>query len=381
MSRRNPSQQPRPAWLRLLWLASGVAVLALASVELRHRSVAVGGGTARDAPTWIWRDHDLRHVQSAGFYAVKEFDLSAAPADAEVRILGDGEYLLMLNGVRIGSNRFVSGAPIDLYRVERWLQPGRNRLVVELRSSSGAGGLWFELRSGGQQLARTDGSWTIYDSNWRGLFGGRPMPPGERPRLLGRSPLGRWGAPPSGPVRPAFEDALAAAEPLPAELYRIFGADQPWQPFAGRGRRPPSFGPLVQFDFGAERSGYLQLSYREGPRRHAEPSPGAVLLAFSDQPIGEPPWTAQTLFQPIFGSGLYQDATVRRFRYVAVAGLPGIFSAEVLATTAEASLALAPRAAAAGILGVEPPPSSAPVEHEVWRKLESAAGVAVRKER
>ena len=356
--------------------------LLLAGVEVRHRTVLPGIGAEPDAPTWIWRDHDLRHVQAAGFYAVKELELVAAPASAEIRILGDAEYLLILNGVRIGSNRYDSGAPLDRYRVERWLVPGRNRLVVELRSPSGAGGFWFELSAGGQQLARSDGSWSIYETNWRGLFGERPMPPGKRPRLLGRSPLGRWGSPAPGPERPTFEAALAAPEPIPAALQRTFGAREPWVPTGSRNRRPPSLGPLVEFDFGAERTGYLQLSYREGPGRRADTALSAALLAFGGEPIGAPPWTAAALFQPIPGAGLYQDSTVRRFRYVAVAGLPGVFSAEVLATRPESWPALVPRdARQAGILGVRPPPSSAPVEHEVWRELERAAGSAVGKER
>ena len=382
VARQNRTPWTRAPWTRFAWLVASVAALALAGVELAHRAVAFGPGARADAPAWIWRDHDLRHVQAAGFYAVKEVDLADLPLAAEVSILGDAEYVLTLNGTRIGSNRYGAGATLDRYRVERWLTRGRNRLVVELRSPSGAGGVWFELRAAGQQLVRSDLSWTIYDTHWRGLYARRPMPAGDRPRLLGRSPLGRWGSPASGPERPAFESALAAAEPLEDESYRISGMAGPWQTSAGRGRRPPSLGQLVEFDFGVERTGYLQLSYREPPSRRSEPRQSAVLVAFGQQPIGEPPWAADTLFQPISGAGLYQESTVRRFRYAAVAGLPGIFKAEVLATTEAGWRALAPaEPSARGVFGVRPPPSSAPVEHEVWRELERTAGFAVGKER
>lgn len=355
-------------------------VLACAVVELRHRTAAFGSDA--DAPTWIWRTHDLRHVQAAGFFAVKELELVEVPAEAEVRILGDAEYLLMINGARIGSNRYATGATLDRYRVERWLVPGRNRLVVELRSPSGAGGLSFELLADGQQLVRSDGSWTIHEAHWRGLLGDRPLIPGERPRLLGRSPLGRWGRPEPGPERPVFESSLASPEPIAAELFRVPSAEGIWQRTAGRGRRPPNMGPLVEFDFGVERTGYLQLAFREGPGRREEAGTSAVLLAFSNEPIGEAPWSATALFRPIPGAGLYQDSTLRRFRYVAVAGLPGVFSAEVLATSEAFWAALAPRAAPeVGILGVRPPRSSAPVEHEVWRELERAPGGVVGKDR
>ena len=82
----------------------------------------------------------------------------------------------------------------------------------------------------------------------------------------------------------------------------------------------------------------LMRGYASGERTAAV----RALLAFGGEPIGAPPWTAAALFRPIPGAGPYQDSTVRRFRYVAVAGLPGVFSAEVLATRPESWPALAP---------------------------------------
>jgi hypothetical protein len=361
---------------------AALATLALAAVELRHRSAIPVFGSGPEAPIWIWRNHDLRHVQAAGFYAIKEVELSAVPAEAEIRILGDAEYILTLNGTRIGSNRYLSGATLDRYRVERWLQTGRNRLVVELRSPTGAGGFWLELRGAGEPLARSDGSWTIYQGHWRGLYGRRPMPPGGQPRLLGRSPLGRWGSPGSGPLRPVFEEVLDAQDPLAAVSWRPSGSSGPWQPLARPIRRPRSLGPLAEFDFGVERTGYLQLAYRQEGERSFEPGPSAALVAFSDEPIGARRWTADLVFHPIPGSGLFQDSTARRFRYVAVAALPGVFSAEVLAIDEAGWSALHPRETeAAGVLGIRPPPSSAPVEHEVWRELQRSPGFVVGKER
>ncbi len=344
--------------------------------------MALGPGADVDAPTWIWRDHDLRHVQVAGFYAVKELDLVEAPAEAEIRILGDAEYILTLNGACVGSNRYRAGAALDSYRVERELRPGRNRLVVELRSPSGAGGLWFELRAGGQQLVRSDGSWTIYESRWDGLFGDRPLPPGRPPRRLGRSPLGRWGNPQAGPLRPTFAEVRLATSPLTAQLFRRSATESPWQTTGEVRRRQPGLGPLVEFDFGAERTGYLWLAYREASGGHVSAATSTVLVAFGERPIGAPPWAADALFRPIPGAGSYQDSTPRKFRYVAVAGLPGILRARVLPTTEAGWQALAPGGPnGGGVFGVRPPRSGSPVEHEVWRELERAAGFAVGKKR
>ncbi|MEO8277064.1 MAG: hypothetical protein ABI639_12695 [Thermoanaerobaculia bacterium] len=359
------------------WVAAAVT-LWLAGVEIRHRVF----GPGPDAPTWIWRDHDLRHVQAADFFAVKEIELASRPPEAEIRILGDSEYILSVNGVRVGSNRYRAGAALDRYNVQDWLVAGRNRLVVELRSPDGAGGFWCELLAGGQQLIRSDATWTIYETSWRGLDGRKPLPPGERPRALGRSPLGRWGEPQPGPLRENFQAALAADEPVPAAAARIHGEHAIWQKLRARSRQAPNLGPLVEFDFGVERTGYLQLRYREAAGERPEGGASPVLLDFGTEPIGAPPWVAQSLFQPVPGAGLYQDSLPRRFRYVSVAGLPGVFRAEVLPVTERAWQELkAPAAPPGGVFGVRPPPSSAPVEHEVWRELERTAGLAVRKER
>ena len=380
VSRRKPPRSVPTSWRVRLAVAAGALLLGLlAVVEVRHRTVAFGTRADRDAPVWIWRDHDLRHVQAAGFYAVKEFDLVAAPAEAEVEILGDSEYILLLNGTRVGSNRFRSGAALDRYRVENLLSPGRNRIVVESRSPTGAGGLRCELRAGGQQLVRSDGSWTLYETNWRGIFGDRPLVPGLPARLLGRSPLGRWGSPSVGSERPTFESVLADPEPVSARRVRSLADGGPFKRSAGRNRRPASYGDLVEFDFGGEVTGYLQLVYREEGGRTSE-DPSAVLLRFGDEPVAELPFRADAIFQPIRGAGLYQDAVLRKFRYVAVAALPGVFGAEVLLVQPAAWSALAPSATPdAGILGVPPPPSGATVENEVWRKLERAPRVAVGK--
>jgi hypothetical protein len=339
------------------------------------------GETAR-APQWIWRNHDLRHVQAAAFYAVRELELDRIDGPVIARVQADEEYVLSLNGSRIGSGRRGPEPEGDEYDVTPWLHAGKNRFVAEVHSSTGAGGFWFELVDRSGPLARSDGDWTIFRGEWRGLFRGGAMLPGEPPLVLGASPVGRWPVATHFRRMEPFEAELAAPAPVPAVSWRTWGSEGAWTPVQERQRRPPSFGPLVEIDFGAPRTGYLQLAFRSSAARNDLPA----LVFFSLEPLAAPPIDSDLAFRPIPGRNLYQDTTPRQFRYVAVAGLTGLFSAEVLAIRPEAfrafAMAESARGRPRGVFGVEPPPRlRSPVENEVWRELERTAGVALRKSR
>ena len=364
-----PGAPPRPALRRL----SGLLSLLLAIVSCASPEEGAGG---RSGPSWIWRDHDLRHVEAAAFYLVRDFDLGAMPREATIRIVGDEEYILTLNEHRIGSRRWRMGEPGDEFDVTPVLTGGRNRLIVEMRSATGSGGMWLDLVADGRELLRSDSSWSWYEDAPRGLFGGFGIPAGARPLVYGPGPLGRWGAVAEFVRRPLFESVLEDPEPIPALFTRDWTGSAPWQPVESRSRRPPSLGPLVEVDFGEERFGYLQLAYR-GATRGVD---GPVLVRFGRVPLSTPPVQADLMFRPIPGRNLYQDATPRRFRYVGVAALPGLFEADVRAIRGEVGEELGSPESwrpVRGILGVRPPRSRSPVENEVWRELERATGLRV----
>ncbi len=289
----------------------------------------------------------------------------------------------MLNGARIGSNRYDSGAPLDRYRVERWLVPGRNRLVVELRSPSGAGGFWFELSAGGQQLARSDGSWTIYETTGGASSAIARCRPASARRLLGRSPLGRWGSPAPGPERPTFETALAAAGAdsgrAPPDLRRARAlARRPAAP--GAGRRAGAAG-RVRLRRRTDRLSAALLSRRAGPAgRHATlgRAPGLRRTSRSARRRGP--------LRRCSGRSRAPGSTrIRRCADSAMWRSPACPESSAPRSSRRGRnpgrrSRRAPRAEL-GIFGVRPPPSSAPVEHEVWRELERAAGSTVGKDR
>lgn len=374
-SRPVPGRVRQPTLRRL----GGSLPLVLLLLAACGRS-ATQGGEAGSPPHWIWRNHDLRHVEAAAFYLVREFELGAAPRASQLRLVADESYVLFLNERRVGSGRWRSGRPGDSYEVAPLLRPGRNRLIAELHSATGAGGFWLDLVADGLQVVRSDGDWVLYRGAWRGLFRYGQMPDGEPPLDLGAGPLGRWGELETFAHRPNFEETLADAEPVPATSARDWGSEAAWQSLSEPSRRSPSLGPLVEIDFGEERVGYLQLAYRDSGRDVDPPA----LIRFGVEPLPAPPTEADLVFRPIPGRNLFQDETPRRFRYVAVAGLPGLFGVEVLTVREEAMATLdakAPARPELGVFGVRPPRSRSPVENEIWRELERSAGLRIRKDR
>ncbi len=204
------------------WLAAGLLVLVLA-LAAQLRPVL----RARSLPTrsaeWIWQPFDARDHTPAAFFAARDFHLAAPPPRARLLITADEAYIVTLNGKRIGAGAFSPdqppgpppgrrGAPLDVYEVGPLLLPGGNRLLVELRSARGAGGLLASLidEATGRQLVGTDERWRILPRHEEGLARGwLPIGGGVPALVWGYPPIGRWGLPRAGaPPRPLLTEQL-----------------------------------------------------------------------------------------------------------------------------------------------------------------------------
>src|SRR5579863_10357381 len=217
---------------RWLWsLAAAFAAVAGLTLLLRGGRWVVahlGGGTG--AAQWIWVAHDRRQTQPLAFYAARDFTLaSPPPARARLLALGDPEYVLYLNGKRVGAGGWRPGARLDEYEVGPLLRPGGNRLLAELRSADGAGGFLASLveAASGRALVGTDGAWRIFPRHRLGLLRGwlpadpasaamlaSAAGPGEAAICWGRPPVGRWGRVLPAAPRPVFAE-LTGGRRLP----------------------------------------------------------------------------------------------------------------------------------------------------------------------
>ncbi|MDX2000781.1 MAG: hypothetical protein SF066_23915 [Thermoanaerobaculia bacterium] len=364
--------EPRHPLARRVLLMALVA-FGLGFGEAGWRAVRASGQVTQSA-RWIWAaDQNVRDQAPQAFYLVRDFSLAAGPVqapNATLLVAGDEEYVLWLNGQRVGSSRF-RGMPLDAFAVGPLLVPGGNRLVAEVRSRRSAGGFLLSLLDApaGRPLVVTDRTWRVQREARPGLIEGwLPVQPagtvasepplgvaGEEPVEWGSPPTGRWGEPQepaAGAERVLWRDRLAMELTVPGAR-------------AGQGRAGSQ-----RFDFGREVVGYLTLRFASRPPETG-PAAALVALALDDPPdlaAGSPTTTIAVV--PA-GGRVWRDATVRRFRHVEVFG----------AVAAEASLAdpvLEPFAAGAwatqepaprGLAGVVPPPTRAPIEDTLRREL------------
>ena len=206
-----PVARPTTRGLLLMVLATAALLAAERGLEALRSA-----GVASPDACWIWLEDptpeiegrspaDPRSIEPIAFFAAQGIDLDEADiaalrqgeAQAWLEISADESYVVYLNGQWLGSNGFVQGAPIDRYDVGRWLLPGPNRLVVELRGQRGVGGLLADLQlvasDKSRTLIATNGDWKLYRQFHRDLFHRRNWPDGaESPVVWAHPPTGRW---------------------------------------------------------------------------------------------------------------------------------------------------------------------------------------------
>lgn len=361
----------------LLVLAMGLlaGVSRAVSAVMARLTLPTGGAE------WIWVERSRTDRTPSAFYAVRDFELDDPPARARLMILADPEYILTLNGKRVGAGRYPTGAPearLDVYEVGDLLLPGGNRLLVELRSDRGAGGLLAVIQDPeGKTLVRSDGEWRIVKRHHIGLIrgwlplgtaggasGGLETEPAFR---WGPPPTGRWGEPTIGKVRPRLLE-LIQDQPLAAT--RVPAPSIPLLP-------PSSARHLALFDFGREVTGYLNLQMPAGDGLRK-----ALLYTGSEppDPLRQRPAGAVLA---LTGRRSWMDTQPRRFRYALVVGdRPA--AARVLPVDPKAADGLfadGNERKVEGVFGIDPPRLRTPVEDEVWRELQSVPGVGRRKDR
>ncbi len=339
-----------------------MAVLALGlALTAASRFAARWPEPGHDAD-WIWAEGDYRDGQPISFYAARDVELPA-PAPARVTIVADETYLLYVNGHRIGAGSYGSEARLDVYDVGDFLDAGWNRILVELRSSRGGGGLLARLELGDGTTVATDRSWRIFRRHEDGIVRGwSDLESGEAPKVWGRAPTGRWRL---RGLR--HREVLFQRFPPPEHrrpLRHQLRHDAEWSPLDPSQRRIPALGPQQIYDWGTEVEGILSFDLRSGDGK-----PGLLYVSTEvPDPTEQQP---DAYIVPVPGRRWWQDAHPRRFRYALIAGAEPRSRIEVDLLGDSTGWTDVPNHD--GVFGIQPPRSYSSTEEAVWDRLTAEA--------
>jgi hypothetical protein len=143
---------------------------------------------------WIWAHHNMSANEPLAFFAAREFELPPNRIYTRLKLLGDPEYTLYVNGQEVAGRRVGEERALDYYDLSPLVKTGSNRIVVAVRAPQGAGGLLaaLDIAPETENWMVTDGQWKIY-RQWDPLIlqfdiAGR----WERPAIVGEPPIGRW---------------------------------------------------------------------------------------------------------------------------------------------------------------------------------------------
>jgi len=358
---------------------SGVVVVGLAALAAFDRwwLPSLRRGSGMPAAQWIWAPGDWRHPRTLGFFAAADVWLEKPVTAAKLNLTADEEFVVWVNGSRAGSGRYDRGRSMASFDLSHLLGPGGNRIVAELRSSRGAGGLLAWLEVDGRILARSGPDWRLFHDSRPGLLRGwLPLESGEAPQIWGEAPMARWAGLTAGESAAAvFADRLVEPVAVEAALGVHLSAsgpaiaDAPPQAAGRWGRQWSQSAPLPQLlgavalDWEREITGYVELDFV---------GDGDALLFTSSVGLPDPArLTAATVIVRVAGQSVWRDSVPRRFRYLIVAGEPRLVGARAYETSEPAWAATPP----AALLGVPRPPLRPAVEDKLRREFQGFAGL------
>lgn len=183
----------RPAPAALVALAAALVACGAALALVRARGAAA---SATGRAEWIWYTSRVPRPAALRFYATREFSLARAPSRASARLFVDREYVLFVNGVRVGSGEQRPGDSLAVRDLTGLLRPGVNRIAIEAASPSGIGGILFALNVDGavDDAAASGAAWRVDLDAGSIERGGR-----YRPVVWGPPPQYPWSYPKENP--------------------------------------------------------------------------------------------------------------------------------------------------------------------------------------
>jgi len=360
-----------------MWLALLLALGALVSLQAVLQRILEAYVLPTRQAQWIWITEGEVEPGPVAFYAVRDFDLSQLPKQATLTTTADEEALVFLNAVPVGGSRYRNGQSLKQYDVLEALEVGTNRLMVEVRSVRGIGGLLLYLDAIGAEEKTsivTDGDWQIFRQPEDALFDVTlPLPHGEAPTVWGPAPVGRWLVTGQPQTIPTIAELRTTQGALGAERFRLPADNRRWQQLGKTDRSSAPLGHWVTFDFGQEVMAYLALRF---PSQSPEDSQTMGLLYLGSQPriLNRSRAERHVVIMP--GQRIWLDAKPRRFRYASYVGLTPVSGADAYSVDgARADEIWATGHVTTGAFGLPVGQLGPSLEDIVWRELHGLTSV------
>ena len=260
-------------------MAAAFAVHAFWERELSHLT-----GPAR----WIWVTNELDEVHPQAALFVASLRLDAPPRGALLKVCGDREYVVYVNGTAAACGWSRPGFRLDLFDVGHLLRQGENVIAAEVRSPTPVGGLLLALDVAGvgRNVLVSGPAFAV-----RPHFSLAAHAPSDAPVPVdwGRPPRFPWGYPKPLSHPRTLDEALVedpvrvaagAIRALPGggwELplpHPVFG--YLWLEFAGGGAAYVATTAGAPGDLRALRDGAQPVVRVDGQRRWLDPEPRLI---------------------------------------------------------------------------------------------------------
>ncbi len=164
---------------------------------------------------WIWVTDSLARVFPVAGLFVANLDLDEPPAEAVLKVCGDREYVVYVNGSPAACGWSRPGFRLELYDVTHLLRLGRNVIAAEVRSPTPAGALLLALDVGGRG-ANVLASGPEFGVRWPFSLAARQAADPPPPVRWGLPPRFPWGYP-AVVSRPRTVDQVVVEDPLRLE--------------------------------------------------------------------------------------------------------------------------------------------------------------------
>jgi hypothetical protein len=179
---------------RLLVVVAAIFVLT-AAFSLLARTYSQKFYDITGRAQWIWARHRMSDNMPLAFFAARDFDLPERRIFTHLKVLGDPEYAVYVNGREIAGRRVGEERTLDVYDISELVKTGRNRVVVSVRAPRGVGGLIAAI-----DIAPETANWVVTNGEWKIFRQWRPEIltrdpadlPWEAPVVIGEPPIGRW---------------------------------------------------------------------------------------------------------------------------------------------------------------------------------------------